>query len=52
MPTLNNVELRGGKWITIDLPLSQVAPGEYLLEVIASSGGVDDRQLLAFRVTQ
>ena len=51
-PTLTEVELRGGTWVSTDLPLSQVAPGEYLLEVTATKGDRTDRHLFAFRVTQ
>jgi hypothetical protein len=35
----------------LDLPLSGLAPGEYVIEIIASSPAGDAKQLVGFRVT-
>tara|TARA_B100000586_G_C20031539_1_gene393524 strand:- start:81 stop:581 length:501 start_codon:yes stop_codon:yes gene_type:complete len=35
----------------LDLPLSSLAPGEYLIELTATVGDATDKQLLAMRVT-
>lgn len=35
----------------IDLPLAALAPGEYVLEITATGGGGDAKELVGFRVT-
>jgi hypothetical protein len=37
--------------LLVELPLSGLAPGEYLVEVIAGEQNEEARQLIGFRVT-
>ena len=38
--------------IAVDVALSPLAPGDYVVELIVSASGTETRRLLAFRVTQ
>ena len=44
-------ETDGRRVIAVDLRLTPLAPGDYVLEVTAESGGAAERRLFAFRVT-
>jgi hypothetical protein len=53
IPTSAGQDASGRPTIVATLPLSTVAPGEYLIEAIAGSGSApNERQLIAFRVIQ
>ncbi len=52
-PAVSDIEAeRGGPAVAVDLMLSPLAEGDYVLELTASRGGESERQLLAFRVTR
>jgi hypothetical protein len=38
--------------LSIELPLASIAPGEYVIEMVAGEGSNIDRRLVAFRVRQ
>jgi VWFA-related protein len=43
-------EADGSRWLSAQAALAPLAPGDYLIEVTASSGGAQQRTLTAFRV--
>jgi VWFA-related protein len=42
----------GQALLSLDQPLASIAPGEYVIEIVAGEGTNIDRQLVAFRVRQ
>jgi VWFA-related protein len=42
----------GLQMLSIELPLASIAPGEYVIEMVAGEGSNIDRRLVAFRVRQ
>jgi hypothetical protein len=52
-PAVSEIETGGGgPAVAVDLMLSSLAEGDYVLELTASRGAESERQLLAFRVTR
>jgi hypothetical protein len=43
-------EADGSHWLSAQAALAPLAPGDYLIEVTATSGGAQQRTLTAFRV--
>jgi VWFA-related protein len=48
----SEVEASGGTAIAVDLTLSSLAAGDYVLELTAARGGESERKLLAFRLAR
>jgi VWFA-related protein len=46
-----SVSRAGGTLASVELPLASMAPGEYVLEIVASGEGGSATELIAFRVT-
>jgi VWFA-related protein len=49
-PPLTDREVNGRPVISTDFSLSALAPGEYVVELVAQSGTVADRRVVAFRI--
>jgi VWFA-related protein len=49
-PALTERDLDGHPVLSTDFSLSSLAPGEYVVELVAQSGTVADRRVVAFRV--
>jgi hypothetical protein len=52
-PTVSDINTEGGgRAVAVDLMLSSLAEGDYVLELTANPGAESERHLLAFRVTR
>lgn len=45
-------EASGSRRVRVDVALAQLAPGDYVIELVVAAGRAETRRLLAFRVTQ
>jgi hypothetical protein len=49
-PAVSDLDIDGTPVVAVDLPLTALAAGEYVLELTATSGATSEQKLLAFRV--